>query len=119
MSIGARHYWAEETARGGMDMHRDECSIFIVQDNGDKTHAHTLIVIREVIKMLAGKDFYRGSNVPLYNPRKDSGNAATFCAVNLILSLSRRQIRDFESEIFARMPGSNCSLKIFPERTKH
>jgi len=101
-----------------MDMHRDECSIFIVRDNGDNTRTHTLTVIQEIIKMSARKDFYRGSNVPLYNPWKDSGNTAMFCAVNLILSLSHRRC-NFESEIFERMRGSNCSLKIFLERTKH
>lgn len=44
--------------------------------------------------MLAGKDFYRGSDVPPYNPRKSSGNVLH--AVNLTLSLSRqRDFRDF------------------------
>lgn len=57
------------TRRGGdMDMHRDELLSLLARDNGDKTRAHTRAVIRELIKMLARKDFYRGSDAPLYNP---------------------------------------------------
>jgi len=76
LSIGARRYRGRETVRDGGGMDIVTSSIFTARDNEDKTHARTRTVIREVIKMLAGKDFYHGSDVPPYNPRKRGGNAA-------------------------------------------